>query len=143
MAWTHVAEVTAAIVTSQNAARRGQYVALGKAEGDRNVTDVSKPDRHSVLGLGGVFVRARDPEALAAWYREHLGLDVHDFGGAFGAIFNFVEDEPGYQIWTAFPANTPSFGNNNQPQILNFRVADLDGLLAQLRADGVAVDEEA
>ena len=95
-----------------------------------------------MLGLGGVFVRARDPEALAAWYREHLGFEVRDFGGAFGAIFTFAEHEPGYQVWTAFPAETPYFGDAAQAQMLSFRVGDLAGLLAQLRAGGVTVDEE-
>jgi catechol 2,3-dioxygenase-like lactoylglutathione lyase family enzyme len=103
---------------------------------------MSDAGRHKVLGLGGVFFRARDPAALAAWYREHLGFDVHDFGGAFGAMFAFGEHEPGCQLWTAFPADTPYFGSADQPQMLNFRVADLDGLLAQLRAGGVTVDEE-
>jgi catechol 2,3-dioxygenase-like lactoylglutathione lyase family enzyme len=103
---------------------------------------VSDAGRQRVLGLGGVFVRARDPAALAAWYREQLGFDVHDFGGAFGAIFDFAEHEPGHQIWTAFPADTSYLGEAGQPQMLNFRVADLDGLLAQLRADGVTVDDE-
>lgn len=98
--------------------------------------------RHRVLGLGGVFVRAHDPAALAAWYREHLGFDVHDFGGNFSAIFNFADREPGYQIWSAFPAATTYFGSAAQPLMLNFRVADLDGLLAQLRAGGVTVDEK-
>jgi predicted enzyme related to lactoylglutathione lyase len=98
--------------------------------------------RHKVLGLGGVFVRARDPKALAGWYREHLGFDVQDFGGgAFGAIFPFAEREAGYQLWTAFPAATKKFGAE-QAQMLNFRVADLDGLLAQLRAGGVSVEEK-
>jgi catechol 2,3-dioxygenase-like lactoylglutathione lyase family enzyme len=100
-------------------------------------------NRHKVLGLGGVFIRARDPKTLAAWYREHLGFDVHDFGGSsFGAIFNFSDKELGYQLWTAFPASTTHFGGAAQPQMLNFRVADLDGLLAQLRAGGVAVEEK-
>jgi len=103
---------------------------------------MSDESRHKVLGLGGVFVRARDPAALAAWYREHLGFDVKDFGGAFGAVFKFASREPGYQIWTAFPAATPYFGNSGQPQMLNFRVADLDALLAQLRGAGVTVDEK-
>jgi catechol 2,3-dioxygenase-like lactoylglutathione lyase family enzyme len=98
--------------------------------------------KHKVLGLGGVFIRAQDPAKLAAWYREHLGFDVHDFGGSFGAIFNFAEHESGYQLWTAFPAATKYFGSATQPQMLNFRVADLDGLLAQLRAAGVTVDEK-
>lgn len=98
--------------------------------------------RHRVLGLGGVFVRARNPAALAAWYQEHLGFDVHDFGGSFGAIFNFADHEPGYQLWTVFPASTLHFGSTTQPQMLNFRVADLDGLMGQLRAGGVPVEDK-
>src|SRR3954451_15285421 len=94
-------------------------VIAGSGEED---TRMSAHGRHSVLGLGGVFIRARDPAALSAWYREHLGFDVHDFGGAFGTIFKFAEAEPGYQIWTAFPADTPYFGDAGQSQMLNFRV---------------------
>ncbi|KPC55181.1 VOC family protein [Amantichitinum ursilacus] len=98
--------------------------------------------KHKVLGLGGVFIRAHNPAALAAWYREHLGFEVQDFGGSFGAIFPFAERETGYQLWTAFPADTPYLGGAAQAQMLNFRVADLDGLLAQLRAAGVSVEED-
>ena len=101
---------------------------------------VTDAGRHQVLGLGGVFLRARDPEALGAWYRDHLGLDVQDFGGSFGAVLPLVADA-GYQLWTAFPADTTALGEATQPVMLSFRVADLDGLLAQLRADGVEVDE--
>ena len=102
----------------------------------------SDAGKHKVLGLGGVFVRARNPEALSAWYREHLGFEVHDFGGgSFGAMFNFADRVPDYQLWAAFPTTTKKFGAA-QPQMLNFRVADLDGLLAQLRACGVTVDEK-
>jgi catechol 2,3-dioxygenase-like lactoylglutathione lyase family enzyme len=109
--------------------------------GNRMMT-TNDAGRQKVLGLGGVFVRARDPKTLADWYREHLGFDVHDFGGAFGAIFQFSDREPGYQLWTAFPVTTKNFGSAAQPQMLNFRVADLDGLLAQLRAGGVTVEEK-
>jgi catechol 2,3-dioxygenase-like lactoylglutathione lyase family enzyme len=98
--------------------------------------------RHKVLGLGGIFVKARDPAALAAWYRDHLGFDVQNFGGPYGAVFPFAERERGYQLWTAFPENTRKFGSTGQPQMLNFRVADLDGLLAQLRAGGVTVEDK-
>ena len=98
-------------------------------------------DRQAVLGLGGVFVRARDPEALATWYADHLGFDVHDFGGAFGAVFPISVGDSGYQVWTAFPSGSSELGDAEQAQMLNFRVGDLDALLAQLRTDGVRVEE--
>lgn len=99
-------------------------------------------DRELVLGIGGIFVRSRDPKALADWYRHYLGFDVLDFGGAFGSIFPFAADEPGYQIWTAFPNDTDNFGDGHQPHMLNFRVRNLDALLAQLRADGASVEDK-
>jgi len=105
------------------------------------MTTTGDTGRQKVLGLGGVFVRARDPQALADWYRKHLGFEVLDFGGAHGAIFPFADREIGYQIWTAFPTDTTDFGDLRQPCMLNFRVADLEALLAQLRADGVTVED--
>lgn len=98
--------------------------------------------REKVLGLGGVFVRSSDPKALAEWYRRHLGFDVLDFGGAFGAMFQFAPREVGYQIWTAFPDDTTNFGESGQPLMLNLRVGDLEAMLAQLRRDGVQVEDK-
>lgn len=91
-----------------------------------------------VTALGGIFFKSRDPAALAAWYAQHLGLDVDEWGGV-----RFAEDErrPGYTLWSPFAADTGYFGPGIQPYMINFRVDDLDALLAQLRADGVAVDE--
>lgn len=91
-----------------------------------------------VTGLGGIFFKSRDPAALSAWYAKHLGLDVEEWGGV-----RFVENEqrPGYTLWSPFAADTGYFGPGPQQHMINFRVDDLDALLAQLRAAGVEVDE--
>lgn len=91
-----------------------------------------------VTALGGIFFKSRDPAVLAAWYAQHLGLDVDEWGGA-----RFAEDEQraGYTLWSPFAADTSYFGPGIQPYMINFRVDDLDALLAQLRAGGVDVDE--
>lgn len=98
-----------------------------------------------VLGIGGIFFKAKDPEKLAGWYKQHLGLDVEEYGGV-----TFREGEnsglPGaerqaYAVWSPFPEDTEYFAPSNKPFMINFRVADLDGLLAKLRAEGVTVDE--
>ena len=91
-----------------------------------------------VIGLGGIFFRSRDPAALAAWYATHLGLEVEAWHGA-----RFAEDasRPGYALWAPLPADTGYFGDGGQAHMVTFRVDDLDALLAQLRAAGVAVDE--
>jgi predicted enzyme related to lactoylglutathione lyase len=91
-----------------------------------------------VTGLGGIFFKARDPKALAAWYAQHLGMAVEAWGGV-----RFDDDpaRPGYTTWCPFAADTGYFAPSAQPYMINLRVDDLDGLLANLRAAGVTVDE--
>ncbi|WP_266171488.1 VOC family protein [Dyella subtropica] len=91
-----------------------------------------------VIGLGGIFFKSRDPAGLAAWYAEHLGLPVEKWGGA---RFNESESRDAYAAWAPFAADTSYFGPGTQHYMVNYRVDDLDALLAQLRAAGVAVDE--
>ena len=88
-----------------------------------------------VVGIGGVFFRARNPEALAAWYEANLGITSMASGWSW-------EQEAGATVFAPFPADTDYFGRSDQQMMLNFRVADLDAMLAQLRAAGAEVDEE-
>jgi predicted enzyme related to lactoylglutathione lyase len=92
------------------------------------------------IGIGGIFLKARDPKTLGAWYRDHLGLPLEDWGGA---VLQFKDDptprDKGYAVWSLFPESTKNFSG---PYMVNFRVDDLDALLAQLRAAGCAVDEK-
>lgn len=89
-----------------------------------------------VTGIGGVFFRARDPEGLGRWYAEHLGV---------------AEPPPTYEhddwwqgagptVWAAFPADSADLGPPGQAWMISFRVADLDRMVAQLRAGGVDVE---
>jgi predicted enzyme related to lactoylglutathione lyase len=95
-------------------------------------------DRQRVTGIGGIFLRAKDPAALAAWYGEHLGLDVNtEFHMAI------VPDEAGrHAVWAAFPGDTDYVGDPGQAVMVNYRVTDLDAMRAQLLAAGVRVDEK-
>jgi predicted enzyme related to lactoylglutathione lyase len=91
-----------------------------------------------VLGIGGVFFKARDPKALAAWYREHLGVPVEP-GQTYGTLSS---GGPGEQtVWSAFPTDTAYFGPGPATCMINYRVKDLDAILAQLRAAGAQVEE--
>lgn len=92
-----------------------------------------------VIGLGGIFFKSQDAKALNAWYAKHLGLPVEKWGGA---RFNEDAARPGYTLWSPFAADTTHFAPSTLPYMINFRVDDLDGLLAQLRADGVTVDDK-
>jgi predicted enzyme related to lactoylglutathione lyase len=87
-----------------------------------------------VLGLGGYFLRAADPSGLRDWYRDCLGLDL-DENGAW-------RQEPGVTVFATFESDTDYFGSRSQQTMLDFRVRDLDAMLAQLRAKGAEVSDE-
>jgi predicted enzyme related to lactoylglutathione lyase len=89
-----------------------------------------------VKGIGGVFFRAKDPEALGRWYADTLGIALEDFGGA---TFRWKGD--GTTVWSPFPADTEYFGTAEQQGMVNYRVSDLDAMLEQLRAAGAQVDD--
>ena len=97
-----------------------------------------------VTGIGGIFLRSRDPKALSAWYAEHLGVQLNDWGGA---SFDWTDEVPpttGTTAWSVFPADTKYFGPGTdagpQSVMINYRVDDLDALLAKLEAAGVSID---
>jgi len=86
------------------------------------------------LGIGGYFLRASDPMALGAWYRECLGLDV-DANGLWSQT-------AGPTVFATFDADSDYFGSRAQQTMLNLRVNDLDAMLAQLRAAGADVVDD-
>ena len=90
-----------------------------------------------VTGLGGIFFKARDPKALSAWYAQHLGFRIEEFGGT---LFFDDSTRPGYIVWAPFAEDAQYFAPSVKPFMVNFRVDDLHALLAQLRGAGVQVD---
>src|SRR5262245_4286410 len=93
-----------------------------------------------VTGIGGIFFKANDPESLREWYRKHLGIESEGWGGF---AFQWKADPrsaSGTTIWSPFAAETKYFEPSDKPFMINFRVHDLQALLAELRASGVEVD---
>lgn len=94
-----------------------------------------------VTGIGGIFLKARDPDALRAWYRDHLGLDVQPWGGATFR-WNAPAPEPhGVTVWSVFPSISNYFDPSTAPFMVNYRVESLTAVLAALRSEGCMVDE--
>ena len=91
-------------------------------------------DMERVVGIGGYFLRAADPVALGAWYRDCLGIDADDNG--------VWRQGPGLTVFATFESGTDYFGSHSQQTMLNFRVQDLDAMLAQLRSKGEVVADE-
>jgi predicted enzyme related to lactoylglutathione lyase len=93
-----------------------------------------------VTGIGGLFFRAQDHRALAQWYQDHLGVTL--------TPTNYEDlpwqQEAGPTVFGPFPADTEYFGDRRQVWMVNFRVRDLDAMVAQLRSAGseVTVDAE-
>ena len=91
-----------------------------------------------VTGVGGVFFKSKDPATLAAWYRDHLGLELES---GSDAVSVFRWSEPGTTTWSAFPEDTRYLGRAEARAMFNYRVKNLDRMLEQLRADAVSVDD--
>ena len=89
-----------------------------------------------VIGLGGIFFKARDPKALYEWYRKHLGIESTP--GA-GAMWN---DADSTNVFAIFPDTTQYLGAGPSPFMINFRVDDLRELVKALREEGVPVDDK-
>ena len=95
-----------------------------------------------VTGIGGIFFKSKDPNQLREWYRKHLGIESESWGGV---AFQWSDDpraKTGSTIWSVFPDETKYFQPADKPFMINFRVADLSTLLAQLREEGVEVDDK-
>lgn len=90
-----------------------------------------------VTGIGGVFVKSKDPKALAQWYREVLGLDVKSWGGA--ALPFDTPGHPPKVSWTAFPQSGDYMSPSAREFMINFAVDDMDAIIARLTAKGVPI----
>ena len=88
-----------------------------------------------VVGIGGVFLRSSDPKRLRAWYEANLGITISEWGGNV-----FVAEAGDATVWSIFPGET-EYWPAEQQTMVNYRVGNLDAMLAQLRAAGVEVDE--
>ena len=96
-----------------------------------------------VTGIGGIFFSAKDPAALRAWYKRHLGIDVQDWGGA---SFDWADADgnpvKGTTAWLIGKDDGKHFAPSRSTFMVNYRVDDLDALLEALREEGCEVLDE-
>jgi len=86
-----------------------------------------------VIGIGGIFFKAKNKDQLLAWYRQHLGVDVQDWGGT-------TFEGKGQTVWSVFKQDSDYFGSGSQRYMINYKVSSLAGILARLKDEGVTVD---
>lgn len=103
----------------------------------------SEDQMKRVTGIGGIFFGAKDPKALCAWYKTHLGIDVQDWGGT---AFEWADGDgnpfKGTTIWSIGAAGSNNLAQSKSGFIINYRVEDLDVLLQALRDEGCDVLEK-
>lgn len=93
-----------------------------------------------VTGIGGVFFKSGgDSTALAAWYREHLGMALEDFGGAILKWPDDKADDQGLTVWHVAEKDSQWFSPSKSSFMINYRVDDMAGLLEQLAAADVEI----
>jgi len=92
-----------------------------------------------VTGIGGLFFKSQDPKSLGIWYEEHLGINV--VPQSYGEPSWLQEAGP--TVFAPFAADTDYFGRESQTWMVNFRVANLEAMVSQLRDSGIAVEVDA
>ncbi len=100
-------------------------------------TPAMAEERGHVTGIGGIFVKSKDPAALAHWYREVLGLEVKPWGGAAMPF-----DAPGHPpkvAWAAFPPSSDHMNPSAREFMISFAVDDIDAIVRRITAHGVAI----
>ena len=94
-------------------------------------------EMEKVAGIGGLFFKAHDPKALANWYQQHLGIALTPTSEG-GSPW---QQEAGPTSFSPFPETTKYFGDPQKMWMINFRVHDMDKMVAQLRAAGIEVKD--
>ena len=93
-----------------------------------------------VTGIGGVFLKCKgDSTALAAWYQKHLGMPLEDWGGAILRWPDDKAEDQGLTVWNLASKDSQWFSPSESAFMINYRVDNLDEMLSQLQAAGVAV----
>jgi predicted enzyme related to lactoylglutathione lyase len=91
-----------------------------------------------VTGIGGIFFKCQDPEKMKEWYKTHLGFDVTEYGVQF-SWKQEADSKEGYTLWSPFPDKTKYFEPSTRDFMINYRVHDLEALVAELKKEGVTV----
>lgn len=92
-----------------------------------------------VMGIGGVFFKCKDREALVDWYRKHFGIDDDGYGATFPFKGDEAKGRPGYSVWTPFEQDSDYFSPSDKDYMINFRIRDLSEFVELLRSEGVTI----
>lgn len=92
-----------------------------------------------VTGIGGVFFKCKDPKKVREWYKTHLGFETTDYGANFEWREEGDSTKKGSTAWSPFPETTKYFEPSTRDFMINYRVENIEALVAQLKAEGVTI----
>ncbi len=98
-------------------------------------------DMHGVTGIGGIIIKSKDAAGLQQWYATQLGIEVQTWGGTVFDSSPGVEGAENALVWAVHDDTSAQFENTTAPFIVNYRVHDLESLIAKLKAAGCRVSE--
>ncbi len=109
------------------------------APSEAAATSIPQDTIPRVTGIGGVFFKSADPDKTKEWYRQHLGMNIDQWGAPFAFRNADRPDEMNYLNWDAFTDSTEYFDPSEHDFMINYRVQHIDRLVEQMRADGVTI----
>jgi len=95
-----------------------------------------------VTGIGGIFFKCKDPDKMKDWYQNHLGLVNDEYGTSFEWRQSENANKRGFTIWSPFTDKTKYFEPSAKDFMINYRVENLEGLVEQLRVEGVVIVDD-
>lgn len=90
-----------------------------------------------VTGIGGIFIKYDNPDSIKQWYADHLGIKMEEYGTSFEWRNSQYPERKGYTLWSPFSQSSEYFNPSKKMLMINFRVDDLDAILAKLADRGI------
>ncbi|WP_353145929.1 VOC family protein [Chryseobacterium sp.] len=103
------------------------------------VSEKSSDNLKRVTGIGGIFFKCKDPKMMREWYRDHLGLNTNEYGAVFEWYQGADNSKKGFSQWSPFSEKTKYFQPSEKDFMINYRVADLEKLVEQLKKENVTI----
>jgi predicted enzyme related to lactoylglutathione lyase len=110
-------------------------------EKNKSVNSNTSSGMKRVTGIGGIFFKCKDPQAMREWYKSRLGLNTDKYGTAFEWRQADDPAKKGFSQWSPFAATTEYFKPSEKEFMINYRVHDLVSLVRQLKEEGVIVTD--
>lgn len=102
---------------------------------------IEQPSLKRVTGIGGIFFKCKEPKKVREWYQQHLGLEVNAYGSVFEWYQGADSTQKGFTQWSPFNEKTKYFEPSTKEFMINYRVANLEALVTELKKEGVTLTD--